>query len=70
MQGVGGTPDTSVAQHEQDTCLQLAEQVEANRGSKVDLIGADVCGNGGCKNLQEYCAAVARNGGRDDRCGT
>ena len=70
MQGVGGTPDTSVAKQEQDSCLQLAQQVEANRGSKVDLIGADVCGNGGCKNLQEYCAAVARNGGRDGRCGT
>ena len=70
MQGVGGTPDTSVAQHEQDTCLNLAQQAEANRGQRMDLIGSDVCGNGGCRSLDEYCAAVARNGGQDGRCGT
>ncbi|KAL8775117.1 MAG: hypothetical protein Q9209_000596 [Squamulea sp. 1 TL-2023] len=34
----------------------------------VDYIGSDPCGNGGCKNLQEYCSAVSRNGQSDPRC--
>ncbi|KAI4245400.1 MAG: hypothetical protein L6R40_002460 [Gallowayella cf. fulva] len=34
----------------------------------TDYIGSDPCGNGGCKNLQEYCDAVRRNGQSDPKC--
>ncbi|KAL8780223.1 MAG: hypothetical protein Q9213_006568 [Squamulea squamosa] len=34
----------------------------------IDYIGSDPCGNGGCKNLQEYCSAVRRNGKSDPKC--
>ncbi|KAG8526632.1 uncharacterized protein KY384_008833 [Bacidia gigantensis] len=33
-----------------------------------DLIGSDVCGNGGCKSQDEYCAAIQRNGKTDPVC--
>ncbi|KAL8682524.1 MAG: hypothetical protein Q9186_001471 [Xanthomendoza sp. 1 TL-2023] len=35
---------------------------------QVDTIGSDVCGNGGCRSLEEYCAAVKRNGQTDEQC--
>ena len=34
------------------------------------VIGCDVCGNGGCKSQQQYCAAVAKNGQNDQCCMT
>ncbi|KAL8986878.1 MAG: hypothetical protein Q9169_008747 [Polycauliona sp. 2 TL-2023] len=42
---------------------------EAKDKDTTDYIGSDVCGNGGCKTLEEYCAAVERNGRNDARCG-
>lgn len=38
------------------------------RTGTTDYIGCDVCGNGGCKSLAEYCAAVKRNGHDLDCC--
>ena len=34
----------------------------------TDYIGSDICGNGGCKTLQEYCDALRRNGQTDAKC--
>ena len=31
-------------------------------------VGADVCGNGGCKSLVQYCEAIQRNGQKDPCC--
>lgn len=78
IQGVGGTPDTAAAFHESDLGHDIVKQVESRSRNRVaaapaaaggtDYIGSDVCGNGGCKNLAEYCAAVKRNGKSDSRC--
>ena len=38
------------------------------RTGTTDYIGCDVCGNGGCKSLAEFCAAVKRNGHDLDCC--
>ena len=35
-------------------------------GNGTDFIGGDVCGNGGCTSIQQYCGAV-RNIGKHDR---
>ena len=34
----------------------------------TDYIGSDICGNGGCKSLEEYCWHVQQNGQHDDKC--
>ncbi|KAL8889178.1 MAG: hypothetical protein Q9215_003517 [Flavoplaca cf. flavocitrina] len=34
-----------------------------------DAIGSDICGNGGCMTMEEFCAAIMRNGQSDERCG-
>ncbi|KAI4223604.1 MAG: hypothetical protein L6R36_005286 [Xanthoria steineri] len=76
MQGVGGTPDTAAAFYQSDLGHDIVRQVESQRpnrqtaaaASTTDYIGSDVCGNGGCKTLEEYCAAVGRNGRSDVRC--
>lgn len=77
MQGVGGTPDTAAAFHESDLGHDIVRQVESQGRSRVaaaaaadgtDYIGSDVCGNGGCRSLEEYCIAVRRNGRSDGRC--
>ncbi|KAL8963128.1 MAG: hypothetical protein Q9193_000563 [Seirophora villosa] len=77
MQGVGGTSDTAAAFHESDLGHDIVRQVESQGRSRVaaaaagdgtDYIGSDVCGNGGCRSLEEYCIAVRRNGRSDGRC--
>lgn len=76
MQGEGGTPDTAAAFYQSDLGHDIVRQVESQRqnqriatsASTTDYIGSDVCGNGGCKTLEEYCGAVRRNGRSDERC--
>ncbi|KAG8534409.1 uncharacterized protein KY384_001254 [Bacidia gigantensis] len=34
----------------------------------TDYIGSDVCGNGGCTSLQDYCSHVLANGATDPKC--
>ncbi|KAL9628888.1 MAG: hypothetical protein Q9204_005593 [Flavoplaca sp. TL-2023a] len=34
-----------------------------------DAIGSDICGNGGCMTMEEFCAAIKRNGQSDEKCG-
>lgn len=36
--------------------------------SGTDPIGSDICGNGGCKSLQEYCTQLTKNGQHDAKC--
>ncbi|KAI4184904.1 MAG: hypothetical protein LQ346_006026 [Caloplaca aetnensis] len=81
MDGVGGTPDTAAAFHESDLGHDIVRQVEsqgrnplmatslvAATAGGTDYIGNDVCGNGGCRTLEEYCVALKRNGKNDRRC--
>ncbi|KAI4186257.1 MAG: hypothetical protein L6R41_003592 [Letrouitia leprolyta] len=78
LQGAGGTPDTAAAFHESDLGHDIVRQVESEGRNRVsvatttaggtDYIGSDVCGNGGCRTLGEYCVAVKRNGKNDPRC--
>ncbi|KAL8882320.1 MAG: hypothetical protein Q9198_000669 [Flavoplaca austrocitrina] len=35
----------------------------------TDAIGSDICGNGGCMTMEEFCAAIKRNGQTDEKCG-
>ena len=67
-------PSIAAAFHESDLGHDIVKQVESTRNTKAnvqagtDYIGSDVCGNGGCKTLAEYCAAIKRNGKNDARC--
>ncbi|KAI4269031.1 MAG: hypothetical protein LQ337_007511 [Flavoplaca oasis] len=80
LHGEGGTPDTAAAFYQSDLGHEIVRQVEESRGQQsqrlaavgadetTDYIGSDVCGNGGCRTLEEYCGAVGRNGQSDVRC--
>lgn len=38
------------------------------QSDNADAIGSDICGNGGCRTMEEFCAAIMRNGQNDERC--
>ena len=40
----------------------------STNSSSTDYIGSDICGDGGCKTLEEYCSQLTKNGQHDARC--
>ncbi|KAL8871014.1 MAG: hypothetical protein Q9174_003072 [Haloplaca sp. 1 TL-2023] len=59
----GGSGNSTNATNGESGNASFQEQSDGG-----DPIGSDICGNGGCKSVEEFCAAVQRNGQTSDKC--